>query len=62
MNGETRPASFVSQHVAVREIERGHGVVYLDFEDEVGSVTARLVELGRPPAPILAALRLHQPH
>ena len=63
VNGESEAGkSFVSQHVAVQEIERGHGVVYLDFEDEVGSVTAHLVELGCPPASILAHFAYISPH
>lgn len=38
--------SWAAQYVGMQEIDAGNSVIYLDFEDDAGSVTARLLTLG----------------
>lgn len=41
--------SWLAQLFCVQELARGNGVLYLDFEDEAGAVTDRLITLGVDP-------------
>lgn len=47
LTGESEAGkSWVSQHLGVQELDAGQAVIYLDFEDDAGSVAARFLTLG----------------
>lgn len=50
LSGESEAKkSWAAQLITLQELGRGHGVVYIDFEDDAASVARRLLLLGAPP-------------